>query len=413
MGGALLDLVAKGGQDIYLICNPQISFFKKVYKRHSNFSIDYHKFFLDSDAEFGKPNRLFIPRRGDLVKNIYLHLELPNLIPVEGSHISYINYIGYNIIDYIEIYIGGTLIDKQTGEWLYVWNELQIIEAKKKAYYEMVGGSEFSDYSSYNGNKGGTYIVPLNFWFGSDISLAIPHVALQYSEIEFKIKFKDFNKLWISSDGSPPEIPEGSNNYKITSCQLSVEYIFLDSKERKLFAQNNHEYLIKQIQYSINNNVLENEKKRTFNLNFNHPILELIFFVQNKSVKNISANKGNDWLNFSKTLSYPFKDPIKTAKILLNGQDRTTEMTSKELRYYNILEKHSGIPYDNFIYVYSFSLHPEHYQPTGSSNFSRFDNKQLEIEFEDDIENSDLKIYAVNYNVLRISQGLCGLAYVN
>jgi hypothetical protein len=417
MGGALLDLVAKGGQDIYLICNPQISFFKKVYKRHTNFSVEFHKFSLDGDSDFGKADRVFIPRRGDLIKNMFLHIELPDLTP-NGSAASYSNFIGYNIIEYVELYIGGTLIDKQTGEWLYSWNELSTPESKKRAYYEMVGGKPFAGYSSYSGNQGGTYIVPLSFWFGKDISQAIPHLALQYSEIEFRIKFRDFDKLWISSDNNAP-----TGNYKIKNCLLSVEYIYLDNKERRLFAQSNHEYLIKQIQYSINNNVNSGEKKKTFNLNFNHPILELVFFVLNKNTKRKenestggtdtdSFNTKNNWLNFSKTLTAPFADPIKNAKILLNGQDRTPEMTSKELRFYNLLEKHTSIP-NNFLYVYSFSLSPEDYQPTGSCNFSRFDNRQLEIEFEDGIQNSELKIYALNYNVLRISQGLCGLAYVN
>jgi hypothetical protein len=411
MGGALLDLVAKGGQDIYLICNPQVSFFKKVYKRHTNFSIEFHKFFLDGDADYGKVTSVIIPKRGDLIKNLYLHLELPKLLP-NSNFVSYANFIGYNIIDYIELYIGGSLIDKQTGEWLYVWNELNVLESKKKAYKIMVGGKEFSSYSSLNGNKGGTYIIPLGFWFSSDIGQSIPLVALQYSDIEFKIKFRDFDKMWISSNGNPPATPS-DGKFKITSCQLSVEYVYLDNKERKLFAQSNHEYLVKQIQYSINNNVLENESKKIFNMNFNHPVLELVFFVQNKNVKTRGADSGNDWLNFSKTLSYPFKDPIKSAKIKLNGQDRTPELTAKELRFYNVMDKHTSIPYDNFIYVYSFSLKPEHYQPTGSCNFSRFDNKELEIEFEDSISNSELKIYALNYNVLRISQGLAGLAYIN
>ena len=411
MGGALLDLVAKGGQDIYLICNPQISFFKKVYKRHTNFSIEYHKFFLDSDAEFGKPNRVTIPRRGDLIKNLYLHIELPDLTP-SGDSVSYVNFIGYNMIEYIELHIGGSLIDKQTGEWLYIWNELNVVEEKKRAYYEMVGGTNILGYNSNIGNQGGTYIIPLNFWFSGDVGQSIPLVALQYSEVEFRIKFRKFDELWVSSNGTAPTIPVGTTGYKITNCQLSVEYVYLDNKERKIFAQSNHEYLIKQIQYSLKNDILANDKKKTFNLNFNHPILELIFLVQNKSVKTISNDKGNDWLNFSKTLTYPFKDAIKTAKILLNGQDRTPDLTAKELRLYNTFETHSAIP-NNYIYVYSFSLKPEQYQPTGSCNFSRFDNKQLEIEFEDGIEHSELKIYALNYNVLRLSMGLAGLAYIN
>ena len=406
MGGGILDLVAKGGQDVFFICNPQITFFKKVYKRHTNFAVDYHKFFLDADADFGKMTRIFVPRQGDLVKNLYLHIELPQLV-ANSDAVSYVNFIGYNLIENIELYLGGTLVDRQTGEWLYVKNELYTNEDKKKGVYKMVGGNNFSVYSSYSGNQGGTYIVPLGFWFGDDIGNAIPMVAMQYSEIEIRIKFRDFNKLWISSDGNPP-----IGNYNITSCQLSTEYIYLDSKERKEMAQSSHEFIIKQIQYSLNNNIIPNDKRRKFTLNFNHPVIELIFFVQNKGVKNIGIDIGNDWLNFSKTIVPPFKNPIKNAKLILNGQDRTPELTDKELRFYTLLEKHTAIP-NNFIYVYSFSLHPENEQPSGSCNFSRFDNKEIELEFEDDIESSDFRVYAINYNILRISKGICGLAYIN
>ena len=175
----------------------------------------------------------------------------------------------------------------------------------------MVGGFNFASYSAYSGNQGGNYIVPLSFWFSDDISNSIPFVALQYNEIEVRIKFKDFNKLWISSDGNAPV-----GKYKITSCLLSTEFIYIDTKERKLMAQQSHEHIIKQIQYSINNNIIENDKTRTFNLNFNHPILELIFLVQNKDVKNIGINTGNDWFNYSKTTRLPFKNPIKSAKII-------------------------------------------------------------------------------------------------
>ena len=406
MGGGILDLVSKGGQDVYFICNPQITFFKKVYKRHTNFAVDYHKFFLDSDADFGKMTRIFIPRKGDLIKNLYLHINLPDLVP-NSDAVSYANFIGYNLIETIELYMGGTLIDRHTGEWLYIKNELYQNEDKKRAVYKMVGGFNFSSYSAYSGNQGGNYIVPLSFWFSDDISNSIPFVALQYNEIEVRIKFKDFNKLWISSDGNAPV-----GKYKITSCLLSTEFIYLDTKERKLMAQKSHEYIIKQVQYSLNNNIIANEKTKTFNLNFNHPVLELIFLVQNKDVKNVGKNTGNDWFNYSKTTKLPFKNPIKSAKIILNGQDRTPELTDKELRFYNILEKHTAIP-NNYIYVYSFSLKPEEEQPTGSCNFSRFDNKQIELEFEDNINHSDFRIYAVNYNVLRISKGICGLAYIN
>ena len=407
MGGALLDLVAKGGQDVYFICNPQISFFKKVYKRHTNFSCEFQKYQFPSNLDFGKTITYTIPRKGDLIKNIFLQFELPSLVSEDRKDCSYVNYIGYALIEYVEIYVNTQKIDRLTGEWMYIYNELTVKEDKKRGYNNMIGGGDFIGYNTYVGNQGGTYIVPLNFWFNKEIGSALPYTALPYSDIELKIKIRNFDELWVTKDGTAP-----IGNFKMTNAHLGIEMIYLDTKERKEFATQSHEYLIKQTQYSLNNTIYQNDKNKIIDLNFNHPIVELIFVIQSKSKFVTKADGGNDYFNYSKTDSYPFEDTIKTAKILLNGQDRTPDMTHKELRFYQPIQYHTSIP-NNYIYVYSFSLNPEDYQPSGSCNFSRFDNKQLEIEFVDNIPNSELKIFAINYNILRITQGLGGLAYIN
>lgn len=402
MGGGLLDLVAKGGQDIYFICNPEISFFKKVYKRHTNFSMEQEKFLFDGDITFGRKAKFTIPRHGDLLKNMFLQFELPNL----STNQKYVNYIGYALIDYIEISIGGTVIDRQTGEWLYINNELSVKSGSKEGYRRMVGGNDnFKLYQLSTGNTGGTFIVPLNFWFSKDIGLALPLVALQYHEVEITLSLRKFSELWVTKTGVAPTEP------KLTNCFISLEYVYLDSKERKLFSQSNHEYLIKQVQYSEKNTIIANQSIKKIPLNFNHPILELIFVVQRNNAFTTGENSGNDYFYFSKSINP--NETIKTAQILLNNQDRTPLMTSKELRYLNVINSHTSIPYNNFIYLYSFSLNPESFQPSGSCNFSRFDNKELAIEFATGITASDVKVFAVNYNILRISMGMAGLAYIN
>jgi hypothetical protein len=407
MGGALLDLVAKGGQDIYFISNPQISFFKKVYKKHTNFAIDYKKYQFDGTLNFGIETKYTIPREGDLIKNMFLQFEIPDIISADGQDCSYVNYIGYAMIEYIELYINTQKIDRLTGEWMYIYNELTVKEDKKRGYQEMIGGKKFIGYDSYVGNKGGTYIIPLNFWFNKETGSAIPHCALQYSDIEIKLKLRNFNELWVTKNGNAPV-----GTFKVTNAHIGIEKIYLDTKERKEFATQSHEYLIKQTQYSLNNNITQNTQSKTFNLIFNHPIVELIFVIQSKSKFVSKADGGNDYFNFSKTDTYPFSDTIKTAKILLNGQERTPDMTAKELRFYQPIQYHTSIP-NNYIYSYSFSLNPEDYQPSGSCNFSRFDSKQLQIEFADNIPHSELKVFAVSYNILRITQGLGGVAYIN
>lgn len=407
MGGGLLDLVAKGGQDIYLISNPQMTYFKKVYKKHTNFSTEFRKYFFDNIMDFGVEGKLIIPREADLIKNVFIQLEIPELKATEQNKFSYVNYIGYSIIEYVELYIGNTKIDRQTGEWMYIYNELSVKEDKKRGYNEMVGGRNILGYNARTGIKKGSYLIPLNFWFCKDSGLALPYVALQYTDIEIRVKLKKFDDLYISVnlDSEPEEL-------KLIDCQLAIEYVFLDAKERKDFAQSNHEYLIKQTQYSLNNNILQNQTIARIPIAFFHPIIELIFVIHTKNKLSRSANGGNDYFNYSLSNSFPLKDTIKTAKLKLNGVDRTIDMSSKELRLYNPITRHTSIP-NNYIYVYSFAIHPESFQPSGSCNFSRFDNVELEITLEDNIPHSELKIFATNYNVLRISKGLAGLAFIN
>ena len=407
MGRGLLELVAKGGQDMYLICNPEITFFKKVYKRHSNFALDYDKYYFDSDMDFGTTSRFIIPRKGDLIKDMFLQIELPELISTDNKKCCYVNYIGYSILEYIELYIGTTLIERLTGEFLYIYNELSVKEGKKRGYREMVGGEEIGSFSLFNGNTKGIFIIPLNFFFTKDIGSALPHCALQHHDIEIKIKLNTFDNLWVTNDGLAP-----LGEFKLKDCRLCVEYIYLDTDERKMFSQSKHEYLIKQTQYSLNNIIKENTQKQIIPMNFFHPVLEIIFVVQSKDKFISKPRGGNDYFNFSKTDLIPLEDTIKNAKIKLNGVDRTLDLTNKELRLYYPIQTHTSVP-KNMIYMYPFSLNPESFQPSGSCNFSRFDNKDLEIEFEDNLPMSEVKIFAINYNILRIAKGLGGLTYIN
>ena len=232
-------------------------------------------------------------------------------------------------------------------------------------------------------------------------------VSLQYHDVKITLKLRPLKELFVSETGSL-----SNEDIKITKCNISLEYIYLDSIERKMFAQSNHEYLIKQTQYNIKNFIPKNLSKKRIDLNFNHPVLELIFVVQRKDRFITSTNKGNDYFNYSYNSTFDNIDTIKNAQILLNNEERTPLMTAKECKYLNVINTHTSIP-NNVIYVYSFSMNPESFQPSGSCNFSRFDNKELAIEFADNISISEVKIFAVNYNILRISKGMGGLAYIN
>ena len=399
MSGGLLELVAHGEQDKYLIGSPQISFFKTVYKRHTNFSLESKLVYFQEKLDYDTNLNCIIPKQGDLINNMVLLLELEN---INQDEISYVNNIGYNIIDSISIYIGNTLIDTHTGDWLNIWSELTTPEGKKQGLNTMIGRHQ-PELNSLPINKGGKFVIPLYFWFTQNNGLSLPLVALQYHEVKITLKINKFNRLWKTTNKNI----EPSKNYKILNCNLLIDYIYLDNQERKFFAQNNHQYLIKQVQINKDNISFKNNTKKRINLNFKHPVTELIWYLKRQDV-----NLTKDWFNYSNSLNYPYSDSLINGQILLNGMDRTIELDYKYLRLYQPFKRHTNIP-DSFIYLYSFSLNPEEYQPSGSCNFSRVDNSQLVLEIQPNLPDLDTVIFGVNYNILRIQCGMGGLAYVN
>jgi len=403
MTGGLLQLVSYGKQDAFLIGKPQITFFKMVYKRHTNFSMETKKVDFVENLDFGKLISCTIPKNGDLLKNMALQVELPNL----ESNFGYTNNIGHSLIEEIWIEIGNTKIDIHTGEWLNIWSELTTKEEKKNGLNTMLGKYPFSSFSS-NDNTGGKFIIPLHFWFCNNTGLALPLVALQYHDVIVKLRIRKFNDLWIPA----VQNTEPVNIYKPLKCNLLLDYIYLDTSERKKFAQDNHEYLIRQVQINKTNMIPANNNSKIIELQLKHPIIELIFIIQRSDVSNKFANRGCDWFNYSDSLTSPYSDPLKLAQIKLNGTDRTIEMEPEYLRLYQPFNNHTSIP-DSFIYCYSFSLNPELFQPSGSCNFSRFDNSQLSIELKENLPNCNVRIYANNYNILKIMCGMGGIMYID
>ena len=403
MTGGLLQLVAYGKQDRFLIGNPQITFFKMIYKRHNNFSIETKKVDFIENLKFGTTISCVIPKNGDLLKNMCLQFELPEL----ESNFGYVNNIGHSFIQDLSIEIGNTKIDSHTGEWFNIWSELSTKEEKKNGLNTMLGKFPFSSYSSSD-NTGGKFIVPINFWFCRHNGLSLPLVALQYHEVTIKLKIRPFNELWI-----PNIVNTNPNNkYKPLNCNLLIDYIYLDNLERKKFAQDTHEYLIKQIQLNKTNMVPSKNNSKIFELQLKHPVTELIWVIQRTDVSQKFANRGCDWFNYSDSLTAPYNDPIITAQIKLNGTDRTIEMDPQYLRLYQPYCYHTSIP-DSFIYSYSFSLNPELIQPSGSCNFSRFDSAQLSIVLKDDLPDCNIRVYAINYNILKIMCGMGGIMYID
>jgi len=408
MGGALLQLVALGSQDNYLVGNPKISFFKSVYKHHTNFAIESKAQIFKENVTFGKKISCTIERSGDLISKMMLEIKLPAI--GTSSNISWINSIGHHIIEYIEIEIGGLVIDKHYGSWMEIYSEFCIPESLQLGYYKMIGKTDvFTNVSQKNSMK---LYIPLQFWFCKNIGNALPLIALQYHDVKINLKLRDFSECWYSGSSDGVMGSNVPNELQISSCQLFTDYVFLDMDERRKFAQSSHEYLIEQLQVNILNNVSEKKKLENVCLTFNHPIKELYWTLQLNSI-----NKINDWNNFSNTVkddsySTDQEESLKSVVLSINGQERFQERDAEYFRLVQPFYHHSRVP-KSFIYSYSFSINPESTQPSGSLNFSRIDNAHLTLKCVDNIKASNVNVYAINYNILKIMSGMGGLLFSN
>jgi hypothetical protein len=433
MTGGLLQLAAYGAQDVYLTGNPQITFFTAVYRRHTNFAIQSIPQYFNGNADFGQKVYCLIDRIGDLINQVFLRIKLPSLVQYSytddnNNLVEYywVNSIGHAIIKIIDIEIGGVVIDRQYGLWMEIWSELTVPAGKKEGFYNMIGKS--NNPINLDNNIALDLYVPLYFWFCKNIGLSLPLIAIQSQEIRFNVTFRKYQELIISSTG----VPIGSEPcIEITQTYLDVDYIFLEDGERKIFAKNNHQYLIEQLQVyatSLTSNGLRqdptNPTKMTripdltqnILLDFNHPVKELFWILQNTSVLSIYPYGGNEWFNFS-TQSYKNgkmngTDPMIKGKILFEGQELFDTKDAKYFRTVVPYQRHTNVP-NNFIYVYSFCTSPEEFQPSGSCNFSRIDNQILYLEISDQLIDPIITVFAVNYNIINIAGGMVGVEYSN
>lgn len=300
MGGGLMQLVAYGAQDIYLTGNPQITFFKVVYRRHTNFAMESIEQVFNGQADWGKRVTATISRNGDLIHRMYLQVTLPPVSCATTSNskcFRWVNYVGHALIASVEIEIGGQRIDKHYGDWLNIWNELTQQPGLQVGYDNMVGNTIALTGTGLNATEATTLYVPFQFWFCRNPGLALPLIALQYHEVKVNLEFRRASDCIVTCSGSSDCC--GGCDGKVTvntfpSASLYVDYIYLDTDERRRFAQVSHEYLIEQLQFTGDESVVQQNCK--IKLNFNHPCKELIWVVQRADVV---ANGWNQWNNYT------------------------------------------------------------------------------------------------------------------
>ena len=435
MGGGLLQLVAYGAQDVYLSGNPQITFFKVVYRRHTNFSMESIQQTFNGKFNFGNRVTCQIARNGDLLNRLILEVELPALhTPANAFDIlsknydRYVNYIGLRLVKSVEIEIGGQKIDKQYSHWMYVWNELSLTSGKQEGYQKMVGAD--SDMTSFSSSK---LYIPLEFWFCQNVGLALPLIALQYHEVKINLEIEDVKNCVYNGTAYTSTSTQVSTLPSISNATLWADYIFLDTDERKRFAQLSHEYLITQVQHTGTNTIDSANTDVGINLSMNHPVKELIWTVNSDDLK----DNLNQWYNYTDSSEFigsntevslfgddsnvelqttvfgidpDGKNPINEAVLQLNGNDRFAKRDGDYFSIVQPYQHHTNIPVNEGINVYSFAVKPEDHQPSGSINLSRIDSARLMLNSR---KTGTLRVWGVNYNVLRILSGMGGLAYSN
>jgi hypothetical protein len=550
-----MQLVAYGAQDVYLTGNPQITYWKVTYRRYTNFAMESIEQTFNGQADFGRRVTCTISRNGDLAYTTVLQVTLPEInqsmsnnnggaMANDGVYARWLDFPGEQLIAQVEVEIGGQRIDRQYGDWMHIWNQLTMPAAKQTGYMQMVGNTTQLTYitdPSFSSVDGpcqsnaprqicaprnalpeSTLYVPLQLWFCKNPGLALPLIALQYHEVRINIDLRPIDEcLWAVSNldattGGGKLKVSTAYNQSLVAASLYVDYVFLDTDERRRMAQNPHEYLIEQLQFTGDESVGSSSNK--IKLNFNHPVKELIWVVQPDenvdycaslepnshlyralgaqpfnytdaidalpnaihafggpnsvaaggvdgvnnsfidaaglfaqagaidssgamhddmwnvpadhkmgaySAPNFSSNGPESYVSDAGTfvlsqtainLHCWGENPVVTAKLQLNGQDRFSE---REGSYFGLVQPfnaHSRTP-DAGINVYSFALRPEEHQPSGTCNFSRIDNATLQLVLSnatvEGTKTAKVRVYATNYNVLRIMSGMGGLAYSN
>ena len=391
-----MQLVAYGAQDIYLTGNPQITFFKVVYRRHTNFSMEAIQQTIQGNIDFENRVTISLSRNGDLIHNMWLECECEDN--------SKKGYEGLSVINEVQLEIGGQLIDRQT--YRYMHGYLRSFNSEDKL-------QNISTMSEILPHENCKFIVPLLFWFCKDPGLSLPLIALQYHEVKVFLNIN--NGLYPLKDH------DYESGIKLNNLDINfwANYIYLDTDERRRFAQVSHEYLIEQVQTDIQ--IIRTGKNNIYNkipLSLNHPVKYLMWYISSDNIMSDCVLRLNGHDRFRKQLgdyftNYQFYQNKIGNKIQNNTKISRVNFKPNKSEGLNISTNEGGKVY----YLYSFGLNPGEYQPSGTCNFSRIDNAEFIMNIKtNDFNlptNNEIHIYAVNYNVLRVMNGMGGVAYSN
>lgn len=440
-------MVAYGAQDAYISGNPQITFWKGLYKRHTNFAMEPFRINFNGEPAWGTKQTAIINRYADLLYSTYVQLELPTN-DLTGTQQALWNHgtkssfgdgelpffpLGFNFIDRVELDIGGQIIDRLYSEYMYLWSTLTHDSLKTEKLSRMLTNEKYTPSNlRFSANPGCTngngrqslpnvLYIPLMFFFTKNPGTALPLIALQYHEVKINVIWKTPQEITGNYNATGSQAGAVGNLPQASSAALYIDYIYLDTDERRRFAQQSHEYLIEQVQFNEDVGISSTSKR--IDLTFNHPVKELIWVVQPTCYSNCKIRTAYYRQTTAPNRLTPFlydQSAVYEQHLQINGQDRLERRYGDYFNKVQPYQHHTGISPGPGVYMYSFAIKPEEHQPSGTCNFSRIDTATLVltmdgavvVDQEQDIT-WDMRMYAVNYNVLRIMSGMGGLAFSN
>lgn len=283
MAGGLVQIIAYGAQDMYLTNNPQITYFKTVYKRHTNFSIEAFEYTVLPVPKFGSKRTVKILRNGDLITKMHLRIVISRVELNKDERFAWVRRLGYALLNAVDLDIGGVKVDRQCGMWLDVWHELARSSKHDRGFKNMIGDVQVI--TEYNNRSKPEYVlyIPLKFWFNRYYGLALPMIGIHYHEVRLHIEFNKLENLIVTNSKFDRS---KLSDVLIYDVSVLVDYIYLDTDERHRFAYGMHEYLVEQVQTTEGNPITNLENK--VRLYFNHPVKEIMWLVKNG---NYNTNK--------------------------------------------------------------------------------------------------------------------------
>jgi hypothetical protein len=416
MPSGLVVLAAYNKEDAFLIGNPSISHFRSVYKHHSPFVSEYRPIQFESRVSFGQTTiSLDIPKDGDLLRKMWLKINVPDV-----SGYSWTNNLGHAILKEVRLRAGETILDRQSGEWLNVWGSLTVPNSKRSAYNELIGRNDaYAPGLELTGAQ--ELYVPLEFWFCRHNSVAFPLVALQHQKLRLELDLRALEDIVI------PAVPCGTRlpHYEV-QVQLIAEFIYLDRPETRWFVERPQVYLIEQVQSDTANEFCGGSNLIRKEIAFNGLMKEIVFLTRYRqrgqqnlwffySSQNPNAPGGGTFLpgaSTSGTTDGEHGDIVLNARFQYDSYDIIPELPARFFRVLQPYDRHTATP-DDFIYLYSWALKPEEWQPSGHINMFRSTNATLivrktptSVQFP-----TELRVYGLLYNIMKIHKGSIGLEF--